>query len=653
MSIQLQDSSDVVNMPSNVQTVQYAHGIMMFIVFGVLLDVAIFIVKNLRTTYKHYATAHAVLGSLILAIGLAAAIEMMVFAAGGCCGGPNDVYPTHQILGFLTVILIIIQGTLGFLYKRNLESTKPFFKFKVFKLAHLLVGNFLWVITKVNVILGVYIRAPYLLIPVGVYFTLIVVVRIGFDITRGKRRKRRLMFKPIVDAIKKKLTFDQERLIELINRKATSIEIQNVLPNFKWCILDDSLCDLTGYFHPVGEYLITPVIGREIGRFMYGSDGIESLYKIKKTVHIHSSFSITQIEGMVFGKLRLEQPVFIMSSPTPNVNLAANEVSLNDTLIKPKRKSKKSFNRDETFIWSLISKHTYAEDSAFYNFQCSNVIVNTKNNLIENIGKHFKLAHGDHRKVRLYTIVMSQTEQNIKLRNELVQFFDNTTTKRQKETFKYRQSNMETILPLIIKKYKNRKDNTFTEYLHNLPLNTPNFHLSRPYGRGLELSEHSKGTHVIFAAGTGILTFLDLFDYLLRKVIYQVLLEKHGKEIADSTNLWQNQHDKELDKSFNVTLFAAFATIQDFVGLEMVRKLCEICNIHNKPLFKAYVKLADGTTYNEFTPVNTHFTASFVRQHVKDECTERVYLCGPPKMLFDLPISLNEIGIKGERVLIA
>lgn len=47
-------------------------------------------------------------------------------------------------------------------------------------------------------------------------------------------------------------------------------------------------------------------------------------------------------------------------------------------------------------------------------------------------------------------------------------------------------------------------------------------------GLGLELNEHSNGIHYIFCNGTGILPFLDLFDYLLKKALYTTLYDRCG-----------------------------------------------------------------------------------------------------------------------------
>ena len=47
-----------------------------------------------------------------------------------------------------------------------------------------------------------------------------------------------------------------------------------------------------------------------------------------------------------------------------------------------------------------------------------------------------------------------------------------------------------------------------------------------PYGLGLELKPDSVGKYILFAGGTGILPFLDLLDFLLKKSIFMALVKK-------------------------------------------------------------------------------------------------------------------------------
>jgi hypothetical protein len=43
----------------------------------------------------------------------------------------------------------------------------------------------------------------------------------------------------------------------------------------------------------------------------------------------------------------------------------------------------------------------------------------------------------------------------------------------------------------------------------------------------------SKGMHYIFCGGTGILPFLDLFEFLLKRYFYTILYNAKGEHIAN------------------------------------------------------------------------------------------------------------------------
>lgn len=47
------------------------------------------------------------------------------------------------------------------------------------------------------------------------------------------------------------------------------------------------------------------------------------------------------------------------------------------------------------------------------------------------------------------------------------------------------------------------------------------FKIEGPFGTGLDISRQFSGKCVLIGFGTGILPFLDLFDFLLKKAIYQ------------------------------------------------------------------------------------------------------------------------------------
>lgn len=70
-------------------------------------------------------------------------------------------------------------------------------------------------------------------------------------------------------------------------------------------------------------------------------------------------------------------------------------------------------------------------------------------------------------------------------------------------------------MPLMIKNYK-----TITGLSAQLHvLSHKKYIIYGPKGLGLRLNTKSEGNHIIFAGGTGILPFLDLFDFLLKKSV--------------------------------------------------------------------------------------------------------------------------------------
>jgi len=58
-----------------------------------------------------------------------------------------------------------------------------------------------------------------------------------------------------------------------------------------------------------------------------------------------------------------------------------------------------------------------------------------------------------------------------------------------------------------------------------------------PIGKGLGLKVGDKGKHIAIIAGTGLIPFLDLLDYLLTKSMYEVLANKLGLTPIEATNL--------------------------------------------------------------------------------------------------------------------
>jgi ferredoxin-NADP reductase len=76
-----------------------------------------------------------------------------------------------------------------------------------------------------------------------------------------------------------------------------------------------------------------------------------------------------------------------------------------------------------------------------------------------------------------------------------------------------------------------------------------------PFGKGLNIRKGANGTYVAFAAGTGILPFMDLVAYLARK----------------QTGQWYEDENKHaVGDNFTLILFASFPRQRDAIGLKLL-----------------------------------------------------------------------------------
>ena len=73
--------------------------------------------------------------------------------------------------------------------------------------------------------------------------------------------------------------------------------------------------------------------------------------------------------------------------------------------------------------------------------------------------------------------------------------------------------------------------NNLSKFIHTIS-HKP-YEITGPYGMGLQIEDNAKGNYYIACCGTGILPFLDLFEFLFKRHFYTILIKNKGKEIAD------------------------------------------------------------------------------------------------------------------------
>lgn len=97
-----------------------------------------------------------------------------------------------------------------------------------------------------------------------------------------------------------------------------------------------------------------------------------------------------------------------------------------------------------------------------------------------------------------------------------------------------------------------------------------------PMGKGLQAEK--TGCHVAFAAGTGVLTFMDLVAHIA------------AHNLGYSERLGVNPDDC-IQPGFKLILHLSYARKEDTIGLELCNKLNKFCKANNFDNFELYVRI--------------------------------------------------------------
>ena len=87
--------------------------------------------------------------------------------------------------------------------------------------------------------------------------------------------------------------------MELLNNRTSRAEINNQV-KLRWCLLNNSVYDLSEFLHPGGEYIIEQCNGREVGRFLFGAYCLENL---NMDPYKHSIYAINYLEKNFVGEI--------------------------------------------------------------------------------------------------------------------------------------------------------------------------------------------------------------------------------------------------------------------------------------------------------------------------------------------------------------
>ena len=167
------------------------------------------------------------------------------------------------------------------------------------------------------------------------------------------------------------------------------------------------------------------------------------------------------------------------------------------------------------------------------------------------------------------------------------------------------------------------------------------FEVKGPMGFGL--LPKATGVHMVFAAGTGVLCFVDLVAELAR------LNLGHRESLTASINSQEKDHQDQVQidiNSFQLHLYVSYQSRSQSVALEMFEALDAYCKRNGIGNFHLHVRLSQ----EKKNP--GRWDQRFIRQELGKhgfKKIQKVWVCGPPVMneTFDRVLSGHEQAAAG------
>lgn len=260
---------------------------------------------------------------------------------------------------------------------------------------------------------------------------------------------------------------------------------------------------------------------------------------------------------------------------------------------------------------------------------------------IEWIGRHYLVSDGQ--KCRPYTNCTSIAQESVTYRKNMVEHFLQALNKTQTEKIVLELPEFIDYLPFCVKQYEG--PTALSKKL--VSAGNLDYTIEGPIGRGLEIHPNFSGHAILVAGGTGILPFLDLLEFLLKKVVY----EKCKLDGLDTSFILPQQDYSAFFPGASFTLLGAFGSVDDFVGLEIVSDLYGICQKLKLDFFDAAIRVKGLAVEHGIPTTDSHFTSEWLKQFVKSK-DDSVLICGPPAMQEELRSSfVKDLSVGKEKII--
>lgn len=278
----------------------------------------------------------------------------------------------------------------------------------------------------------------------------------------------------------------------------------------KLVILDDLILDVSKFIllHPGGQFSLRQNIGRDVSKFFHGGYSLENINDPVKN-HKHSRDARTIVNSLIIGKFVDEAPVKVMA-------LALAERNAN------KSGTCKTFKFRE--VAHYVKQNGVEDDNGQ-----QQLLQNSMKNPalcplldVAQIGRHYLLKYTGfgHFEPLKPGIKRHYTEcfcMRPEVYENLLKIGQNLSNSQAEAAIvrEFIQKSNANDLSLSIKEYANLG---LSNAIHNhKTTGLKDIEVKGPMGSGIKTQ--SRGRHIAYTAGTGVLVFMDLVAHLLIKVI--------------------------------------------------------------------------------------------------------------------------------------
>jgi hypothetical protein len=150
------------------------------------------------------------------------------------------------------------------------------------------------------------------------------------------------------------------------------------------------------------------------------------------------------------------------------------------------------------------------------------------------------------------------------------------------------------------------------------------FIVKGPFGKGLGIKP--TGVHVAFAAGTGVLVFLDL---VTRIILHNTGVKSLGADFEDD---WK------------FVMFISHQNLNETMGMDLCYKLLEVNKKLNIENFMLQVRLTEGRD-GIYGKKQQRWATKIIREQLSPYVgnISKIWVCGPPVMNMTFDTSLEEL----------